>query len=242
VLGAGFIGLEVAASLRARGLEVHVVARGALPLARVFGDALGAFVRKVHEEHGVVFHLGTSAAAIEPTHVVLANGQSIRADFVVVGAGVTPRVALARAAGLAVKDGIVVDAYLRTSAPRIWAVGDVAQWPDARSGDPIRVEHWVVAERMGQVAARNILGEAMRCDIVPFFWSAHYDTVLNYVGHAKDWERVDVSGNLEARDAAVALRRAGRTLAIVTVGRDRAALDAESAMERGDEAALAHLV
>jgi apoptosis-inducing factor 3 len=242
LLGAGFIGLEVAASLRARGLQVHVIAPDTLPLARVLGDELGGFVKKIHEQHGVVFHLGTSATAIETSSVVLANGESVGADLVIIGAGVRPQVALAQAAGLAVERGIVVDAHLRTSAPDVWAAGDVARWPDARSGEKIRVEHWVVAERMGQIVAKNVLGEATRCDIVPFFWSAHYDAVVNYVGHAETWDRVDVAGSLGARDAAVAFRRAGRTLAVATIGRDRACLDAEAAIERGDEPALARII
>jgi NADPH-dependent 2,4-dienoyl-CoA reductase/sulfur reductase-like enzyme/nitrite reductase/ring-hydroxylating ferredoxin subunit len=242
LLGAGFIGLEVAASLRARGLEVHVVAPESLPLARVLGDVLGAFVKKLHEQHGVVFHLGTTATAIETSAVVLKSGEAIAADLVVIGAGVKPHVALAQAAGLAIDRGIVVDAHLRTSAPDVWAAGDVARWPDARSGDKIRVEHWVVAERMGQIAAKNVLGQAVHCDIVPFFWSAHYDAVVNYVGHAETWDRIDIAGSLEARDAAVAFRRAGKTLAVATIGRDGACLDVEAAMERGDEAALARLV
>jgi apoptosis-inducing factor 3 len=242
LLGAGFIGLEVAASLRARGLQVHVVAPDALPLGRVLGDALGTFVRSLHEQHGVVFHLGTTATAIEHSSVVLANGEVVRADFVVIGAGVKPQVDIAQAAGMTIDRGIVVDDHLRTSAPDVWAAGDVARWPDARSGDKIRVEHWVVAERMGQIAAKNVLGANLRCDIVPFFWSAHYDTSIGYVGHAESWDRIDVAGSLESRDAAIAFRRAGKTLAIATVGRDHASLEAEAAMERGDEDVLAQIV
>ncbi len=242
LVGAGFIGLEVAASLRARGLEVHVVAPEAIPLARVMGEAIGAFVRKLHEEHGVTFHLGMGTKAIEADAVVLASGERLAADLVVVGAGVRPDVALAEKAGLKTDRGIVVDEQLRASAPGVWAIGDVARWPDPRSGESIRVEHWVVAERMGQIAARSILGAKVRCDLVPFFWSAHYDVTINYVGHAERWDRIDVAGSLDARDAAVAFRLAGKTLAIATIGRDRAALDAEAAMERGDESALRTLV
>jgi 3-phenylpropionate/trans-cinnamate dioxygenase ferredoxin reductase subunit len=245
VVGAGFIGLEVAASLRARGLAVDVVAPEATPLARVVGARLGALVRSTHEEHGVRFHMGMRPSAIEADAVVLASGARIPADLVVIGVGVRPEIALAEQAGLAVDRGVVVDAHLRTSDPAIWAVGDIARWPDARSGAAIRVEHWVVAERMGQIAARNLLGEAseaQRCVLVPFFWSAHYDLMLSYVGHAEHWDREDVSGDISARDAAVALRKGTTTLAVVTLGRDRAALEAELAMERGDEAALARLV
>jgi NADPH-dependent 2,4-dienoyl-CoA reductase/sulfur reductase-like enzyme len=242
LVGAGFIGLEVAASLRARGLDVHVVGRESVPLAHVLGDALGAFVKAFHEEHGVKFHLETTAKSVGPSSVLLANGEDLPADLVVMGVGVSPEVRLAQSAGIKVSSGIVVDDHLRTSAPDVWAAGDVARWPDARSGESIRVEHWVVAERMGQIAARNVLGQSVRCDIVPFFWSAHYDVTINYVGHAQTWDRIDVAGSIDARDAAVAFRRAGRTLAIATLGRDGASLEAEAAMERGDERTLDRLV
>jgi apoptosis-inducing factor 3 len=242
VLGASFIGLEVAASLRTRGLDVQVVAPEAIPLARVLGDAIGNAVKKLHEERGVRFHLGTSATAIEAGAVILASGDRLAADMVVVGVGVRPQVALAEQAGLAVDRGIVVDERLRTSAPDVWAIGDVARWPDPRSGESIRIEHWVVAERMGQIVARNVLGARAKCDVVPFFWSAHYDLTINYVGHAERWDRIDIAGSLDARDAAVAFRSRGKTLAIATVGRDRASLEAEAAMERGDEAALRKIV
>jgi apoptosis-inducing factor 3 len=242
LIGAGFIGLEVAASLRTRGLEVHVVAPDAVPLARVMGEAIGGFVKKVHEEHGVHFHLGIGIRAIEAEAVVLASGQRIGADLVVVGTGVRPDVSLAEKAGIKTDRGIVVDERLATSTPGVWAIGDAARWPDPRSGERIRVEHWVVAERMGQIAAKSVLGGKVRCDLVPFFWSAHYDLTVNYVGYAERWDRIDVAGRVDARDAAVAFRKDGKTLAVATIGRDGAALEAEVAMERGDEGALRKLV
>jgi apoptosis-inducing factor 3 len=242
VVGASFIGLEVAASLRVRGLEVDVVAPEPVPLGRVLGDLVGALVRRVHEEHGVRFHLGTTLASVEAGSVTLANGTRLEADLVVAGVGVQPDVALAEAAGLTLDKGVVVDELLRTSAPDVWAAGDVARWPDARTGEKIRVEHWVVAGRMGQIAAKNVLGGGVKCDLVPFFWSVHHDLTINYVGHAETWDRVDVAGSLEGRDAAVAYRRGGKTLAIATIGRDHAALEAEAAMERGDGRALAGIV
>lgn len=232
VLGASFIGLEVAASLRARGLEVHIAAPDELPLARVLGPELGAFVRGLHEEHGVVFHLPHTARRITGAGVVLDNRQVLEADFVVAGIGVAPRTALAEAAGLATDRGILVDRYLETSVPGIFAAGDVARWPDPLTGERIRIEHWVVAQRQGQTAARNLLGQRVPFEAVPFFWSRHYDVTISYVGHAARWERIEVSGSLESHDALVTYRgQDGMVLAAATLGRDRESLKQEHAME-----------
>jgi NADPH-dependent 2,4-dienoyl-CoA reductase/sulfur reductase-like enzyme/nitrite reductase/ring-hydroxylating ferredoxin subunit len=232
VVGASFIGLEVAASLRARNLEVHVVAPEALPLERVMGTVLGGFVKSLHEEKGVVFNLEHKPARFESDALVLDDGTRLAADLVVIGVGVRPRLALPEAAGLAVDKGVLVNEFLETSVQEIYAAGDIARWPDPHSGERIRVEHWVVAERMGQTAARNILGAREKFTQVPFFWSAHYDVSINYVGHAERWDRVAVEGSAEQRDVAVRFELAGKTLALATIFRDEESLRAELEMER----------
>jgi len=220
VIGSSFIGLEVAASLRARKLDVHVVSPDAVPLGRVLGDYLGEFVRSFHESHGVTFHLGHKPQLIEAGAVVLDDGTRLAADLVAIGVGVRPRLELAERAGLAIDKGVSVDEYLQTSVPGIYAAGDIARWPDAHSGQRIRVEHWVVAQRQGQVAARNVLGARERFDHAPFFWSAHYDVSINYVGHAEQWDEVKVDGDAAKHDVAVRLIRGGETGALATIFRD----------------------
>jgi NADPH-dependent 2,4-dienoyl-CoA reductase/sulfur reductase-like enzyme/nitrite reductase/ring-hydroxylating ferredoxin subunit len=232
VIGASFIGLEVAASLRGRDLEVHVVAPDKRPMERVLGPEMSDFIRSLHESHGVIFHLEEKVASIDDKSIQLDKGGTINdVGLVVVGIGVRPRLTLAENAGLKLERGVVVDQYLETSVGSIFAAGDIARWPDAYSGECIRIEHWVVAERQGQTAARNMLGLRTPFADAPFFWSQHYDIPINYVGHAAAWDAVEIDGDINAKDCILRFKQNGRVKAVASIFRDVESLKAELEME-----------
>jgi NADPH-dependent 2,4-dienoyl-CoA reductase/sulfur reductase-like enzyme/nitrite reductase/ring-hydroxylating ferredoxin subunit len=242
VIGASFIGLEVAAALRMRKLAVQVVAPETVPFEKVLGPDVGTFLRGVHEQNGVEFHLGSKVERITRGSVHLDNGADLAADLIVVGIGVRPRTALAESAGAALDKGVIVNERMETSMPGIYAAGDIARVPNGRTGRPMRVEHWVVAERQGQCAARNMLGLASPFTDVPFFWSTHYSTTVSYTGHADRWDKAELSGSLDDGAATVGYWSDGMLLAVATLGRDLDALRAERAMAEDDEATLERLV
>jgi apoptosis-inducing factor 3 len=234
VIGASFIGLEVAWSLRERKLEVAVVGKESLPLEKILGCELGNLIRETHEANGVKFHLGRMPTAIRNQTVQLDDGTKLDCDFVVIGIGVRPKTALAKRAGIATDNGILVNEFLETNVPGIFAAGDIACWPDPRAGR-IQVEHWVVAQRQGQTAARNILGAREPFVVPPFFWSNHFDLQIRYVGHSSSDGRASVSGDLKSKNASVVFRSGDKLTAVASVGRDRENLEAEVALERQTE-------
>ncbi len=232
ILGSSFIGLETAASLVSRGVAVTVISPEHDPLAKLFGSDLAAAVLEIHRRNGTMFVFGREISAIEDGEVRLDDGSRLNADLVIVGVGVTPRTTLAEDAGLDVGDGVTVDRYLTTSDPNIHAAGDIARWPDPHSGRSIRVEHWVVAQRQGQVAAANMLGRALPYDDVPFFWTKHFDLAIRYLGHAGASQTIEVDGDPAARNATVTFSKDGRRQAIATIGRDLESLRQEIRIEQ----------
>jgi NADPH-dependent 2,4-dienoyl-CoA reductase/sulfur reductase-like enzyme/nitrite reductase/ring-hydroxylating ferredoxin subunit len=230
LVGAGFIGMEAAGALRVRGLEVHVVARDEVPMERALGREFGEFITGLHRDHGVRFHLQASPAGFDGEVLTLADGTRIHADLLIVGAGVVPRIALATAAGLAVENGILVDARLQTSVAGIYAAGDVARY--RHGAELVRIEHWVHAQRQGQAAAENMLGAGRVFDDVPFFWTHHYGLDIRYSGHAQGWDEVRIEGALAAHDCTARFFRKGELLAAASVGRDQENLAIEAELQR----------
>lgn len=233
IIGASFIALEAGAALRQRGVEVDIVSVGEIPLQHVFGTDVGRQLQALHEQNAVRFHMSSVVGSFDGEAVELKDGERIPADFVLVAIGVKPRTALAEQAGAAVENGIVVDSFLETSVPGIYAAGDIAAYPDPVSGKRARIEHWVVAERQGQVAAINMLGGRTPFDSAPFFWTEQYGVPLRYVGRASGWDAVMVEGTVESRTLSARYFSDGTHCATATIGSDRENLEDELKLELG---------
>ena len=233
VIGASFIGLEVAASLRQRKLEVHVVTPESIVLEKLLGPEVGRMIQGVHEEQGVRFHFGREVRRFDGEQLALDDGTTFGADFVVLGVGVTPRTELAQAAGIRCAPekeggGVIVNGKLESSCPGVFAIGDIAHYPDPHSGRNIRVEHWVHAQRQGQHVARVMLNQARDYADVPFFWSAHFDTGLRYLGHVGKIIDCETQGSVVERNFSRRYRGSGKEQAFVTCNRDLKSLREEA--------------
>ena len=213
VIGAGWIGCEVAASAKQRGAEVTLVAPEDVPLERVLGPEVGAIYRDVHAANGVELVLGTGIEAIDAAGVRTSTGRTLDADIVVMGVGVAPRVELAEAAGLDVGDGVLTDDRLRTSAPHVFAAGDIARAQHPILGERIRVEHWGTALEQGPAAARNMLGRDLPYERIPYFFSDQFDTGMEYAGYAPSYDRVVFRGDPSSLEFVAFWMRGERVLA-----------------------------
>lgn len=234
VVGASFIAMETACSLRLRGLDVTVVAPDETPFARTLGPEIGGMFRSEHEKHGVAFRLGTGVARIEGSAsrvaaVVLEAGERIETDLVVVGIGVTPSTDFVDGVERDEHGGILVDETMR-AADGLYAAGDIAAFPDPRTGERIRIEHWRTALQLGRVAARNVAGERAAYDSIPFFWTQQFDVTLRYAGHVREWDEIVVDGDVGSHDFIARYMRDGRVAAAAGVGRDRAVIEAALAL------------
>jgi NADPH-dependent 2,4-dienoyl-CoA reductase/sulfur reductase-like enzyme/nitrite reductase/ring-hydroxylating ferredoxin subunit len=242
IVGAGFIGLEAAAALKARGLDVTIVAPNEFPLEHVVGREIGSFLKSVHEKNGVRFHLRRFVEKIEKSGVILDDKSILSADLVLVATGIQPSADFAKDRGIRYDNGILVNEYLETDAQDVFATGDVARWPSQFSQKPIRIEHWVVAQRQGQVAAENMMGKKRKYKEVPFFWSQQFDVILNYVGYSASPESAKIYGNLSERDCVVAYSENGTITAALTIGRDLQSLQLERAFEERDQEAIRRIL
>lgn len=198
-------------------------------MERALGREVGAFIAGLHEDQGVVFHLRTTATGFDGNTLALEDGSEIRVDVVIMGVGVAPRTQLASAAGLAVQDGILVDEHLQTSSAGIFAAGDVARY--RRGADLLRIEHWVHAERQGQLAAMNLLGGEQAFTDVPFFWTNHYGLDIRCTGVTTGWDEIRIDGSLPDRDFTARYHHAGKLIAAVSCGRDLENLSVEAELQ-----------
>lgn len=225
IVGAGFIGMEVASSLNQQGLEVTVVASNAVPFEHVLGEKVGRLMQQIHESHGVKFKLDSKVSAFvgeeKVASVELESGESLAADMVVVGIGVQPATDFIEGVVLNEDDkSVPVNQYLQ-AAPNVYAAGDIAQFPHFITGESVRIEHWRLAMQHGRGAALNMMGEDVAFKSVPFFWTGQYDVKLRYIGHAEKWDDIVIKGSLEDKSFLAFYIKDEQVLAAAGIGRDR---------------------
>ena len=223
VIGASFIGMETAASLKQRGIAVTVVAPDKVPFEKILGAEIGELFRKIHEKNGIEFRLGANVKGFEGTDavtaVVLDNGEKIDADLVIVGIGVTPATAFLEGFELHKDGGVIADKHLKI-ADDVYAAGDIVHFPDACTGESTRIEHWRTALQQGRTAAHNMAGKPKEFDAVPFFWTTQFDATLNYVGHAAGWDEIIFQGDVNSRDFLAFYIKDNRVSAVAGMNRD----------------------
>ena len=224
VIGASFIGMEVASSLRSRGCEVTVVAPDDVPFKKILGAEIGRLFQDIHEENGVRFKLGVSVAgftgAEKVTEVILENGEPLGADLVVIGVGVRPATNTLKGVTLHQDGGVIVGEHMR-AADGVYAAGDIAYFPNPRTGERQRIEHWRTAMQQGRIAAQNMMGKQISYDSVPFFWTRQFDVGLLYVGHANQWDEIIYQGDLSARDFLAFYIKGNSVVAVAGMNRDQ---------------------
>ena len=236
VIGASFIGMETAASLRERKLSVTVVAPDKVPFEKTLGPEIGRLLQQVHEAHDVKFKLGAGAAQFEGDGavkwVVLDSGERVKADLVVVGVGVRPATDFLEGAQLHKDGGVFVDRHL-LAADGVYAAGDIAFFPSSLTGERQRIEHWRTAQQQGRVAAHNMAGKVVEFDGVPFFWTRQFDAGLQYIGHAESWDEIIYEGNVSAQEFLAFYVSGNRVLAVAGMNRDRDMATLEELMRSG---------
>jgi NADPH-dependent 2,4-dienoyl-CoA reductase/sulfur reductase-like enzyme len=236
VLGASFIGMEVAAALKSRGLDVHVAAPEAVPMAAVFGEEVGRRLQRIQEEKGVVFHMGCTAKEIRGNGnvegVLLSDGERIDADMIVAGLGVTPRVDFLEGTGLVKNGAVAVNEHLRSADPDVYAAGDIASYPS--DGQQVRIEHWAVAEAQGQHAAKAMLGAEEPYREVPFFWTLQFGNSLKYVGYAPGFDAVVYRGEVKEGAFTAGYYKDGKLLAAATLGKAKELIYLGEMLKRGE--------
>ncbi len=224
VIGASFIAMEAAASLRKRGKAVTVIAPDKVPFERVFGQEIGQMFKSVHESNGMRFRLGEGVAGFEGDgavqRIVLSNGEKVDADLAVVGIGVMPATNFLEGFEKHKDGGLITDKFLQ-AADDVFAAGDIVHYPDPRTGAPVRIEHWRIAEQQGRTAAKNMMRQLFAFDSVPFFWTTQFDATLNYVGHAREWDEIRFDGDPAAQEFTALYIKDGKVMAAAGMNRDR---------------------